>query len=49
VAARIHSTAMVDPQARLAADVTVGPYSIIGADVEIGLATQGLRNALRLF
>lgn len=31
---------MVDPQARLAADVTVGPYSIIGADVEIGPATQ---------
>ena len=40
MAARIHSTAMVDPQARLAADVTVGPYSIIGADVEIGPATQ---------
>ncbi len=40
MAARIHSTAIVDPQARLAADVTVGPYSIIGADVEIGPATQ---------
>jgi UDP-N-acetylglucosamine acyltransferase len=40
VAARIHPTAIVDPQARLAADVTVGPYSIIGADVEIGAATR---------
>lgn len=40
MAARIHPTAIVDPQARLAADVTVGPYSIIGADVEIGAATQ---------
>jgi UDP-N-acetylglucosamine acyltransferase len=40
VVARIHPTAIVNPQARLAADVTVGPYSIIGADVEIGPATQ---------
>lgn len=40
MAARIHPTAIVDPQARLAADVTIGPYSIIGADVEIGAATR---------
>lgn len=40
MAARIHPTAIVNPQARLAADVTVGPYSIIGADVEIGAATR---------
>ena len=33
---RIHETAIVDPAARLADDVTVGPYSIIGADVELG-------------
>ncbi|KHF26148.1 acyl-ACP--UDP-N-acetylglucosamine O-acyltransferase [Solemya velum gill symbiont] len=32
----IHPTAIVDPQARLADDVEVGAYSIIGADVEIG-------------
>ncbi len=32
----IHSTAIIDPAAKLAEDVTVGPYSIIGADVEIG-------------
>ena len=35
----IHETAIIDPAARLAADVTVGPYSIIGADVEIGAGT----------
>ncbi len=40
MAALVHPTAIVDPQARLAADVTVGPYSIIGADVEIGAATR---------
>ncbi len=32
----IHPTAIVDPKARLADDVEVGAYSIIGADVEIG-------------
>jgi UDP-N-acetylglucosamine acyltransferase len=32
----IHETAIVDPTARLAEDVEVGAYSIIGADVEIG-------------
>jgi len=32
----IHSTAIIDQSARLADDVSVGPYSIIGADVEIG-------------
>ncbi len=31
--------AAVDPSARLAADVTVGPFSVIGADVEIGQGT----------
>ncbi|VAW70665.1 Acyl-[acyl-carrier-protein]--UDP-N-acetylglucosamine O-acyltransferase [hydrothermal vent metagenome] len=33
---RIHPTAIIDESARLADDVSVGPYSIIGADVEIG-------------
>ncbi|MCE8003851.1 acyl-ACP--UDP-N-acetylglucosamine O-acyltransferase [Billgrantia ethanolica] len=32
----IHSTAIVDPSARLAEDVEVGPFSVIGPDVEIG-------------
>lgn len=36
----IHPTAIIDPSARLAADVTVGPYSVIGADVEIGSLTR---------
>ena len=31
----IHPTAVVDPAARIAADVIVGPYSVIGSDVEI--------------
>lgn len=32
----IHSTALVDPAARLADDVEVGPFTVIGPDVEIG-------------
>ena len=36
----IHSTAIVHPQARLAADVEVGPYTIIGEHVEIGAGTR---------
>jgi UDP-N-acetylglucosamine acyltransferase len=31
----IHPSAIIDPKAKLAADVSVGPYSIIGPDVEI--------------
>ena len=33
---QIHPTAVVDPSARLAADVGVGPLASIGEDVEIG-------------
>ena len=36
----IHSSAIVHPQARLAADVEVGPYTIIGEHVEIGAGTR---------
>ena len=32
----IHPTAIVDPGAKIAANVEIGPYSIIGPDVEIG-------------
>ncbi len=32
----IHSSAIIDPTARIADDVSVGPFSVIGADVEIG-------------
>jgi len=35
----IHSTAVIDAGAELAADVSVGPYSIIGPDVTIGAGT----------
>ncbi len=36
----IHSTALVDPAAKLDASVSVGPYSIIGPDVTIGAGTE---------
>jgi UDP-N-acetylglucosamine acyltransferase len=32
----IHATAIVAPDARIAADVEIGPYTIIGSQVEIG-------------
>ncbi len=32
----VHATAIVDPQARLGAGVEIGPYCIVGADVELG-------------
>jgi UDP-N-acetylglucosamine acyltransferase len=33
---RIHSTAIVNPGAKIGADVEVGPYSVIGAQAKIG-------------
>ena len=36
----IHPTAIIDVSARLALDVKVGPYSFIGADVEIASGTK---------
>jgi len=33
--ANIHPTAIIDPKAQLAADVAVGPYSIVGPDVTL--------------
>jgi len=36
----IHPTAIVDPTACIAESAEVGPYSIVGADVEIGPGTQ---------
>ena len=38
-AASIHPTAVVDPGARLGADVRIGAFTLIGADVEIGDGT----------
>jgi UDP-N-acetylglucosamine acyltransferase len=37
--ALVHPTALVDPQAELADDVTVGAYSVIGPHVRIGAGT----------
>ena len=34
--ARVHPSALVDPRARLADDVEVGPFSVVGAGVSIG-------------
>src|ERR1041385_2207496 len=36
----IHSTAIVDPQARVAEGAEIGPYCIVGAEVEIGAGTR---------
>jgi UDP-N-acetylglucosamine acyltransferase len=36
---KIHPTAVIDPNARLAEDVEVGPFTCIGAEVEIGART----------
>ncbi len=36
----IHPTAIVDPQAELDEDVSIGPYSIINSDVKIDKGTQ---------
>jgi UDP-N-acetylglucosamine acyltransferase len=36
----IHGTAIIDPSASLAEDVHIGPYCVIGAQVEIGAGTR---------
>jgi len=36
----IHPTAIVDPQARISESAEIGPFCIIGADVEIGARTR---------
>lgn len=36
---KIHSTAVVDPGAQIAADVEIGPYAIVGPNVIIGAGT----------
>jgi UDP-N-acetylglucosamine acyltransferase len=40
----IHPTAIVDPGARIAETAEIGPYCIIGADVEIGERTRLMAN-----
>jgi UDP-N-acetylglucosamine acyltransferase len=41
----IHPTALVDPAARLGEGVEIGPYCIVGADVEIGARTRLMAHA----
>jgi UDP-N-acetylglucosamine acyltransferase len=36
----IHRTAVIDPRAELDTDVVVGPYAVIGADVQIGRGSR---------
>lgn len=36
----IHATAIVSDKAKIASDVEIGPYSVIGDDVEIGKGTR---------
>ena len=35
-----HPTSVIDPTARIAASATIGPFCVIGAEVEIGEATE---------
>ena len=41
----IHPTAIVDPKAEIASDAEIGPYCIIGAQVNIGARTRLLGHA----
>jgi UDP-3-O-[3-hydroxymyristoyl] glucosamine N-acyltransferase len=40
IAAGIHATAIVAPLARIAANVSIGPYAVVGEDVHVGESTQ---------
>lgn len=40
----IHPTAIVDPQARIAESAEIGPFCVIGAEVEIGERTRLMAN-----
>src|SRR5262245_13296592 len=40
----IHPTAIADPRARIAETAEIGPYSIVGAEVEIGAGTRLMAN-----
>lgn len=42
----IHPQAIVDPSAKIAGDVTIGPWSYIGPDVEIGEGTEILSHVV---
>ena len=36
----VHSSSIIDPSAKIADDVEIGPFCLVGADVEIGSGTQ---------
>ena len=36
MAPSVHPTAVVDPRSRIGSGVEIGPYAVIGAEVEIG-------------
>jgi UDP-N-acetylglucosamine acyltransferase len=40
----IHPTAIVDPAARIAESAEIGPYCIVGAEVEVGARTRLMAN-----
>ncbi|HUA58925.1 MAG TPA: acyl-ACP--UDP-N-acetylglucosamine O-acyltransferase [Verrucomicrobiae bacterium] len=40
----IHPTAIIDPQARIAESAEIGPYCIVGAEVEIGARSRLMAN-----
>src|SRR5579859_4841977 len=40
----VHPTAIVDPQARISESAEIGPYCIVGAEVEIGARTRLMAN-----
>ncbi len=41
-----HPTAIIDPHAKIAADVTIGAYTIIGENVELGAGTEVMSHAV---
>jgi len=43
--ARVHPTAVVDPRAKLADDVVVGPYAVIGGDVDLAHGVEVVSHA----
>lgn len=40
----VHPTAIVDPKARIAGTAEIGPYCVVGPDVEIGAGTRLMAN-----
>ena len=36
----IHSSSIIDPSAKIADDVEIGPFCLVGTDVEIGSGTR---------